>query len=104
MTLEAVYEFNMRGFAFAQIDLYSSDASKFLITDDGRLRPPFVAISGLGETAAQDLAAAGRSGQEFISVEELGSVCPKVSQTHLEQLKAIGALGDLPDTSQISLF
>ena len=104
VTLEAVYEFNMRGFAFAQIDLYSSDASKFLITDDGRLRPPFVAISGLGETAAQDLAAAGRSGQEFISVEELGSVCPKVSQTHLEQLKAIGALGDLPDTSQISLF
>ena len=104
VTLEAVYEFNMRGFAFAPIDLYSSDASKFLITDDGRLRPPFVAISGLGETAAQDLAAAGRSGQEFISVEELGSVCPKVSQTHLEQLRAIGALGDLPETSQISLF
>jgi DNA polymerase-3 subunit alpha (Gram-positive type) len=63
-----------------------------------------VAISGLGETAAQDLAAAGHSGQEFISIEELNSICPKVSQTHLELLKAIGALGELPDTSQISLF
>ena len=104
VTLEAVYEFNMRGFEFAPIDLYRSDASKFLITEDGRLRPPFVAISGLGETAAQDLAAAGRSGQKFISIEELNGICPKVSQTHLEQLKAIGALGDLPDTSQISLF
>ena len=104
VTLEAVYEFNLRGFAFAPIDLYRSDASKFLITEDKKLRPPFVAISGLGETAAQDLAAAGRSGQEFISIEELNRVCPKVSQTHLEQLKAMGALGDLPDTSQISIF
>ena len=40
-TLEAVYEFNMRGFEFAPIDLYKSDAVKFVITDDGRLLPPF---------------------------------------------------------------
>ncbi len=104
VTLEAVYEFNMRGFEFAPIDLYQSDAAKFLITEDGKLRPPFVALSGLGETAAQDLAAAGRSGTKFISIEELNRVCPKVSSSHLEQLKAIGALGDMPDTSQISLF
>ena len=104
VTLEAVYEFNMRGFAFAPIDLYHSDASKFLITEDGKLRPPFVAISGLGEAAAQDLAAAGKTGRQFISVEELKQVCPKASSSHLEQLKAIGALGDMPDTSQISLF
>jgi len=104
VTLEAVYEFNLRGFEFAPIDLYQSDAAKFLITEDGKLRPPFVAISGLGETAAQDLAAAGKSGKKFISIEELNRVCPKVSSSHLEQLKAIGALGDMPDTSQISLF
>ncbi len=104
VTLEAVYEFNMRGFEFAPIDLYRSDAARFLITDDGRLRPPFVAISGLGETAALDLAAAGKSGQQFISIEELNRVCPKVSSSHLEQLKSMGALGDMPDTSQISFF
>ena len=103
-TLEAVYEFNMRGFEFAPIDLYSSDATKFLITDDGRLRPPFVSVSGLGETAALDLAACKDRKEHFISVEEVSMACPKVSQTHLETLKELGALGDMPDTSQITLF
>lgn len=68
------------------------------------LRPPFVSIAGLGETAALDLAACGKTGQQFISIEELGRACPKVSQTHLELLKTLGALGDLPESSQINLF
>ena len=44
-TLEAVYEFYMRGFEFAPMDLYECDAAKFLVVDEKRLRPPFVAIS-----------------------------------------------------------
>ena len=39
-----------------------------------------------------------------VSVEELSAACPKVSQTHLEQLRAMGALGEMPDSSQMSLF
>ena len=101
-TLEACYEFYMRGFDFAGIDMYESDAVKFLITGN-KLRPPFVAISGLGETAARDIAA-HRGDKEFISIEEFAASCPKVSKTHIEQLKSMGALRDLPDTSQISLF
>ena len=104
VTMEAVYEMNMRGLNFAPIDLYKSHAIKFLITDDGKLRPPFVAISGLGETAAWDLMRAGESGQKFISVQELSAVCPKVSQAHIEQLKALGALGEMPESNQINLF
>ena len=104
VTLEAVYEFNLRGFSFAPIDLYQSDAVKFLPVDDTRLRPPFVALSGLGEAAAEDLAKCGRSGEKFISMEELNAACPKVSQTALEALKRLGALGDMPESSQISLF
>ena len=104
VTLEAVYEFNLRGFRFAPIDLYESDAVRFKITDDGRLRPPFVSISGLGDSAAQDLASCREGGARFISVEELGRACPKVSQTHLETLKRLGALGEMPETSQINLF
>jgi DNA polymerase-3 subunit alpha (Gram-positive type) len=104
VTLEAVYEFNMRGFRFAPIDLYASDARKFLIVGKDQLRPPFVSIAGLGETAADDLYRVGSAGEQFISVEELSAACPKVSQTHLEALKAMGALGDMPETSQISLF
>ena len=103
VTLEAVYEFNMRGFSFLPIDLYRSDASKFLI-EDGRLRPPFISVSGLGEAAAEDLARCGKSGKKYISVQDLGSDCPKVSQTHLDTLRSLGALGDLPDSNQINLF
>ena len=104
VTMEAVYEFNMRGFSFAPIDLYASDATKFLLTEDGRLRPPFVAVAGLGETAALDLSRCKERATPFISIEELGQACPKVSQTHLSTLKALGALGELPETSQMSFF
>ena len=102
-TLEACYEFYMRGFDFAPLDLYASDAVKFVITDDRRLRPPFVAVSGLGETAARDIVA-NRVGQVFVSVEEVSRSCPKVSKTHIEQMRRLGALGDLPETSQMTLF
>ncbi len=104
VTLEAVYEFNMRGFEFAPIDLYKSDAIKFLITEDGRLRPPFVSVGGLGETAAWDLSRVKDMGKTFISIEELGLACPKVSTSHLETLRNMGALGDLPESSQMNLF
>ena len=103
VTMEAVYEFNLRGFEFAPMSLYESDATKFLIRD-GKLLPPFVAISGLGESAAWNLVACREGGREFVSVEELSAACPKVNQTHLEQLRNMGALGEMPDSSQMSLF
>jgi DNA polymerase III subunit alpha, Gram-positive type len=102
-TLEACYEFYKRGFDFAEIDLYKSDAVKFVMTGGNKLRPPFVAISGLGETAAFDLVA-NRAGRSFVSIEELSMSCPKLSKTHIEQLKTLGALGTLPETSQMTLF
>ena len=101
-TLEVCYEFYLRGFSFAPMDLYRSHATKFLI-EDGKLLPPFVSVSGLGETAAWDILE-GRKGKRFISIEEFSVACPKVSKTHIENLKAAGAFGDLPDTSQVSLF
>ena len=104
VTLEAVYEFNMRGFRFAPIDLYASDATKFLPVGEDQLRPPFVSISGLGEAAAEDLARCREDGREFISMEDLSAACPKVSQSHLDTLKRLGALGDMPESSQITLF
>ena len=101
-TLEVVYEFYLRGLDFLPIDIYKSHATKFLI-EDGKLRPPFVSISGLGENAAISLME-GREGKEFLSVEEVASACPKVSKTHIQMLKEAGAFGTLPDTSQVSLF
>ncbi|MBR4864244.1 MAG: PolC-type DNA polymerase III, partial [Oscillospiraceae bacterium] len=101
-TLEVVYEFYIRGLEFLPIDLYKSHATKFLI-EDGKLRPPFVAISGLGENAAWNLME-GREGKNFLSIEEVAAACPKVSKTHIQMLKEAGAFGELPDTSQVSLF
>ena len=101
-TLEVVYEYYLRGFEFAPIDIYKSHATKFLI-EDGKILPPFVAISGLGENAALDLME-GREGKQFLSVEELAVACPKVSKTHIQMLKEAGAFGSLPETSQVSLF
>ena len=101
-TLEVCYEFYLRGFEFLPIDLYKSDSIRFKV-EDGKIRPPFVAISGLGENAARDLVK-GREGKTFISIEEVASACPKVSKTHIQMLKEGGAFGSLPDTNQVSLF
>lgn len=101
-TLEVAYEYYLRGFEFLPIDIYKSQATRFIV-EDGKLRPPFVAISGLGENAALDLVR-GREGKSFISIEEVATACPKVSKTHIQMLKEAGAFGDMPDTSQVCLF
>ena len=101
-TLEVAYEFYLRGFDFLPIDIYKSHATKFLI-EDGKIRLPFVSISGLGENAALSLME-GREGKQFLSVEEVAAACPKVSKTHIQMLQDAGAFGDLPETSQVSLF
>ena len=101
-TMEVVYEFYLRGLEFSQISIYESHATKFLIKD-GKILPPFVAVSGLGESAAWDIMN-GREGKEFLSIEEFSLACPKVSKTHIQMLKDAGAFGSLPDTSQVSFF
>jgi DNA polymerase-3 subunit alpha (Gram-positive type) len=101
-TLEVVYEFYLRGFEFLPIDIYKSHATKFLI-EDGKILPPFVSISGLGESAAWDIME-GRKNSSFLSIEEFSAACPKVSKTHIQMLKEAGAFGDLPDVNQVSLF
>ena len=102
-TLESVYEFYLRGFDFAPVDLYKSDAVKFIIEGD-KLRIPFTAVSGLGETAANDIVNCRDEGNRFVSVAEISAACQKVSRPHIDQLRALGAFGDIPESSQMSLF
>ncbi len=102
VTLEVCYEFYLRGFHFDTISIYDSDATHFKITEGGLL-PPFVTVRGLGETAALDTVEK-REGKTFISVEEFATTCNKLSKTHIEQLKALGAFAGMADTSQVALF
>ena len=102
VTLEVCYEFYLRGFHFDTIDIMHSDATMFKITENGLL-PPFVTVHGLGEAAALDTVAK-REGKTFISIEEFSTCCNKLSKTHIEQLKNLGAFAGMADTSQVSLF
>jgi len=103
-TLEVVYEFYLRGFAFDRLDLYSAHATLFQMNKEaGTLIPPFTSLPGLGETAAWSLCEQ-REGRQFISVEEVLAACPKVSKAHIELLKEMGTLDGMPETSQMTLF
>ncbi len=103
-TLEVVYEFYLRGFHFQPIDFFASDANNFQVDwAEKALRPPFTSIPGLGETAALSIMEQ-REGRTFVSVEEAASSCPKLTNTHVELLKEMGAFGDLPNESQLTLF
>ena len=104
VTLEVCYEFYLRGFHFARMDISRSHATNFLVDEEkGALIPPFTSVAGLGETVGLDIMDK-RQGRDFLSIEEFSLACSKVSNTHLAQLKEAGAFGDLPDSSQFSLF
>ena len=103
VTLEVCYEFYLRGFHFDTINIYESDATHFRIIGDDALLPPFVSVHGLGEAAAL-ATVEQRRGKEFISIEEFAMTCNKLSKTHIEQLKALGAFAGMAETSQVSLF
>ena len=103
-TLEVCYEFYLRGFSFARMDILRSESTRFLVDEEkGALIPPFTSVAGLGETVGDDIVDK-RRGRDFLSIEEFALACSKVSGTHLTQLKEAGAFGDLPDSSQFSLF
>lgn len=99
--LELALEMTRRGFHFRTLDLYRSDATRFLVDGDGLL-PPFSAASGVGEAAARGIVQA-REEAPFISIEDI-SERAHVSKTVIELLDSFGCLADLPATNQLTLF
>lgn len=60
-------------------------------------------MPGIGEQAALGIVGERENGR-FLSSEELSIRCPKVSSSVIELLSQIGALGDMPKSTQVSLF
>jgi DNA polymerase-3 subunit alpha (Gram-positive type) len=101
--LEVCYEFCLRGFSFVGVDIYESKATMFSMVDECRLRLPFNAVTGLGDAAAQNLYEEAQKAP-FTSIEDVTMRCGKVSGPLIDKLRALGAFGSLPESSQSTLF
>ena len=103
IVLQIVIEMLARGIEFLPVDIYKSDARIYKI-EDGKIRLPFGAVDGIGENAAVSLAKArDDGGGDFLSYDDLMARAG-VGKSVCEALKNAGALGDMPESNQISLF
>ena len=100
-TLLIFNEMMARGIEVLPIDIRHSHAMKFL-PENGKMRLPFGALSGVGEKAAYSIYDAAQRGS-FVSKEDF-AVEAGVSKTIIQNLSDLGAMSDLPDTNQMSLF
>ena len=102
VSLQLVNEMLVRGYEFLPIELGKSRGSSYIV-EDGKVRLPFSSLKGLGGAAADALEKATIQGQEYLSIEELQQASG-VSNAILDRLRQVGALGDLPESSQVSFF
>ena len=101
-SLQVVNEMLARGIQFLPVDLYRSEAKRFVM-EDGKIRLPFSSLAGVGESAALSLREARDSGGEYISIDDL-QVRAKVSSAVIDTLREAGSLAGMPESSQTSLF
>ncbi|EFI42268.1 DNA polymerase III, alpha subunit, Gram-positive type [Peptoniphilus sp. oral taxon 386 str. F0131] len=99
--LEVVLEMFARGFEFAPVDIYKSNASKFDIYDN-KVLMPLRAFFGVGETVADNIVSEREKG-EFISIEDIIKRT-KATKSVIDILNSNNLLKEFPQTNQLSLF
>ena len=103
VAMQVVNEMMARGVEFLPIDLYKSHATIYRI-EDGKIRLPFMSMSGTGESAAVSLMKARDDGEgEYMSRDDLQQRAG-ISKSVMETLDACGALEGLPQSTQMSFF
>ena len=102
-TLINALEMVQRGYKFANIDLYRSKATEFVVDYENKaLIPPFVTLDNLGESAGVSVEEARKDG-EFFSKEDLLRRT-KLTSTNVQDLSDMGVLDGLNESDQLSLF
>ena len=100
--LEIVQEMYARGFDFEKISLDDSEALKFKITENGKLRPPLNSIPGLGPAVAETLVE-GRKERKYETKEDV-RIRGKAGKTTMEMLEQEGCLEGMSESNQVSIF
>lgn len=98
---EVAYEMYARGYEFLPVQFGHSQGTKFSV-ENGKVRLPFRALEGMGETAATSIAAEYEK-REFSSIEDL-TMRTSVNSSNVETLKKYGVLEGIPDSDQMNLF
>ena len=98
---QVVYELLSRGMEFGMPELGVSDPCVFNVVD-GKIKIPFMAVNGIGKTAAESFDEEFRK-KPFTSIDEI-KMRTKLSGTNLDDLKKYGVLDGMPDSAQISIF
>ena len=102
IVLQLAWEMYLRGFTVEHVDLYRSDAEKFIIMEKSLL-PPFTSLKGFGTVAAKSIVAARKNGR-FTSVADIKKRTSAVSKVTIELLREHGCLDGMGESDQISLF
>ena len=101
IVLQLAWEMYLRGFSVEYVDLYRSDAEKFIILENSLL-PPFASLDGIGVSAANGIVEARKAG-DFTSVDDLRKRSG-ISKTNVEILRHHGCLDGMSESDQLELF
>ncbi len=101
IVLQLAWEMYLRGYDCEKVDIYTSDAEKFVIHEKSLL-PPLASLAGMGLKASQSIVEARKDGI-FTSIEDLRRRTG-ISKTNIEILRDHGCLDGMGESDQISLF